>query len=85
MPHLHFKTFLATVSLITAGQAWQASALSSQTPSVGLTFITIIMADNDVATRAPENDAKEPSMISSEDTPAQQGASMGVRDVIILS
>ena len=37
------------------------------------------MADDDVATRAPESDAKEPSMISSGDTPAQKGASMGVR------
>ena len=37
------------------------------------------MTDQDVATRAPESDAKEPSMLSSEDTPAQQGASMGVR------
>ena len=36
------------------------------------------MADDDVATKAPESDAHEPSMISSEDTPAQQGASMGV-------
>lgn len=37
------------------------------------------MAEDDVATKAPESDAKEPSMISSEDTPAQQGASMGVQ------
>ena len=36
------------------------------------------MADEDVATKAPESDVKEPSMISSEDTPAQKGASMGV-------
>ena len=36
------------------------------------------MADEDVATRAPESDAKEPSLLSSEDTPAQRGASMGV-------
>lgn len=38
------------------------------------------MADEDVATRAPESDAdvKEPSMVSPEDTPAQKGASMGV-------
>ena len=39
------------------------------------------MADDEVATRAAESDAKEPSMISSEDTPAQKGASMGVRNV----
>ena len=38
-------------------------------------------ADDDVATKAPESDAKESSMISSEDTPAQKGASMGVRHV----
>ena len=37
------------------------------------------MADEDVATRAPEGDAKEPSVLSSQDTPAQEGASMGVR------
>ena len=37
------------------------------------------MADEDVATRAPEIDVKEPSMISSEDTLAQKGPSMGVR------
>lgn len=43
------------------------------------------MADNDVATKAPESDAKEPSMISSEDTAAQKGASMGVRDVNTLN
>ena len=39
------------------------------------------MADDDVATKAPESDATEPSMVSSEDTPAQKGASMGVRNV----
>jgi len=37
------------------------------------------MADDDVATKAPESDAHEPSMVSSNDTPAQQGASMGVQ------
>lgn len=37
------------------------------------------MADDEVATKAPESDAHEPSMVSSEDTPAQQGASMGVQ------
>ncbi len=36
------------------------------------------MADTDVATKAPESDAQEPSMISSEDTPAQSGQSIGV-------
>lgn len=39
------------------------------------------MADEDIATKAPESDAKEPSMMSSKDTPAQTGASMGVRYV----
>ena len=42
------------------------------------------MADDDVATKAPESDAKDPSMLSSEDTPAQKGASMGVRYVALL-
>ncbi len=43
------------------------------------------MAEPEVATKAPDMDAsgyeptKEPSMISAEDTPAQKGASMGVR------
>ena len=41
------------------------------------------MADEDVATKAPESDAKEPSMMSSEDTPAQTGASMGVRYLLV--
>ena len=36
------------------------------------------MADEGIATKAPESDAKEPSMLSSQDTPAQEGASMGV-------
>ena len=36
------------------------------------------MAEDEVATKAPENDAHEPSMVSPEDTPAQKGASMGV-------
>lgn len=36
------------------------------------------MADDEVATKAPESDAHEPSMVSSEDTPAQKGTSMGV-------
>ncbi|KAL6714739.1 hypothetical protein ACLMJK_008164 [Lecanora helva] len=35
------------------------------------------MAEDDVATKAPESDAQEPSVISSEDTSAQKGASMG--------
>ena len=43
------------------------------------------MADEDVATRAPESDAKEPSMLSSEDTPAQEGASMGVHYAVLHS
>ena len=43
------------------------------------------MSEPEIATKAPESDAqesqvpKEPSMISAEDTPAQKGASMGVR------
>lgn len=37
------------------------------------------MAEDGVATKAPESDAHEPSMLSSEDTPAQQGSSMGVK------
>ena len=41
--------------------------------------ISFNMADEEVATKAPESDAKEPSMVSAEDTPAQKGASMGVR------
>ena len=36
------------------------------------------MAEDDVATKGPESDAHEPSIVSSEDTPAQKGASMGV-------
>ena len=40
------------------------------------------MAEDDVATKAPESDAqeskKQSSMISPEDTRAQEGASMGV-------
>lgn len=48
-------------------------------------FVTFDMADDEVATKAPESDAKEPSMMSSEDTPAQKGASMGVRYVALLS
>ena len=46
------------------------------------------MAEPEVATKAPENDAqetqvpKEPSVISAEDTAAQKGASMGVRVIM---
>lgn len=36
------------------------------------------MADDDVATKAPESDAAGASVLP-EATPAQQGASMGVR------
>ena len=43
------------------------------------------MADDDVATKAPESDAKEPSMMSTEDTPAQKGASMGVRYIALIN
>ena len=40
------------------------------------------MADEEVATRAPESDAaaKQPSAISEEDTKAQEGLSMGVNE-----
>ena len=41
------------------------------------------MADDDVATKAPESDAQEASLVSSTDTPAQQGPTMGV--CILLS
>lgn len=37
------------------------------------------MAEDGVATRAPESDIHEPSAVSPGDTPAQQGASMGVQ------
>ena len=37
-----------------------------------------MMAEDEVATRAPESDAKQASMVSAEDSPAQTGASMGV-------
>ena len=43
------------------------------------------MADEDVATRAPESDAKEPGLLSSKDTPAQAGASMGVHYAVLHS
>ena len=43
------------------------------------------MSDDDVATKAPESDAKEASVISAKDTPAQKGASMGVRNVNSLN
>ena len=42
------------------------------------------MADDEVATRAPESDAQEPSLASSGDTPALKGASMGVRNSLII-
>ena len=38
------------------------------------------MADEDVATKAPESDAAEQSVIPG-DTPAQAGPSMGVRSI----
>lgn len=47
-----------------------------------------MMGDEDVATKAPESDAQvaqKPSMLSSEDTPAQAGASMGVRVILIYN
>ena len=40
------------------------------------------MAEDGVATKAPESDARQPSAISAEDTPAQHGASMGVSSPI---
>ena len=43
-----------------------------------LAHTTLKMADEEVATKAPESDAKQTSMVSAEDTPAQTGASMGV-------
>ena len=43
-----------------------------------LAHTTLKMADEEVATKAPESDAKQTSMLSAEDTPAQTGASMGV-------
>ena len=41
------------------------------------------MADNNLATKAPESDAHEPSLVSSKDTPAQEGASMGVNNTFL--
>ena len=41
-------------------------------------FVLLNMGEDDVATKAPESDVHEPSMISSADSSAQQGASMGV-------
>ena len=43
-----------------------------------LAHTTLKMADEEVATKAPESDAKQTSIVSAEDTPAQSGASMGV-------
>ena len=59
--------------LVTEGQA---STLLLQFKCFLITKLN--MTDEDVATRAPESDGKEPSMLSSQDTPAQEGASMGV-------
>ena len=74
--------FLATVHFVYGGAGnYLSSSTLLGTSITGLTFPTLNMADDEVATRAPESDAKEPSMISSEDTPAQKGASMGVRNV----
>ena len=58
--------------MFTAGQV----ALSLEL--LHLAHTTLKMADEEVATRAPESDAKQTSMVSAEDTPAQTGASMGV-------
>lgn len=78
MPHLHLRFLLATVYFVTGGRQLP---LLTQLPFAGVIFLTLKMADDDVATKAPESDATEPSMVSSEDTPAQKGASMGVRNV----
>ena len=40
------------------------------------------MADEEVATKAPESDAQGQSLVSG-DTPAQQGASMGVCNALL--
>ena len=40
---------------------------------------SLTMAEEAVATKAPESDAQEPSILSSSDTPAQTGLTMGVR------
>ena len=39
---------------------------------------SLAMDDDRVATKAPESDAQEPSILSSGDTPAQTGPTMGV-------
>ena len=72
-----FGLVIIPTALFTAGQEWHADTLFPQL--VPLTATAFKMADDEVATKAPESDAKEPSMVSSEDTPAQTGASMGVR------
>lgn len=51
--------------------------LTAVQADIAQTFDTSNMADDDVATKAPESDAQETSGISSEDTPAQKGVSMG--------
>ncbi len=58
--------------MFTAGQATPSSEL------LHLAYTTLKMADEEVATKAPESDATQASMVSAEDTPAQTGASMGV-------
>ena len=58
--------------MFTAGQATAPLEL------LHLAHNTLKMADEEVATKAPESDAKQPSMVSAEDTPAQTGASMRV-------
>ena len=57
--------------MFTAGQATPSDLLHPA-------YTTLKMAEEEVATRAPESDAKQASMVSAEDTPAQTGASMGV-------
>lgn len=46
------------------------------------TFLVCTMAEDEIATKAPETDAQG-SLVSG-DTPAQEGASMGVRPKIAL-
>lgn len=57
------------------------SGAGNPLPYLGLLHLphtTLKMADDEVATKAPESDARQASMVSTEDTPAQTGTSMGV-------
>ena len=66
------KSLCFTVPMFTAGKAAPSLEL------LHLAHTILKMADEEVATKAPESDAQQPSMVSAEDTPAQTGASMGV-------